>query len=360
MKQEEILQTVALLLEKIELKSNPANEIISDYTRTHKYIEAEDRKTLLDLVWRVIRARARLMYAYPETDWLFKVKQLVQSGIPQATDMPVEILWEVPKWFLSHLPEPEKELPPMLENAPIVLRANGNRDEIITLLETEGLSVEPCRLSPLGIILNEYVNLTDTKAYKKGLIEVQDEGAQLLSMEIGVKPQDHVFDFCAGAGGKSLIFAQLMKNKGFIQAYDASFKRLSELGKRASRSKVSIIKTVTRLPEAFKKFDHVIVDAPCSGTGTWRRSPDMRWKLTQKQLQNIVLKQAEILDVAQEYVKNGHFLSYITCSLTFDENEQQIEHFVRNHPKFKIVKQKRYSPYRTGTDGFFLCVLQKQ
>lgn len=360
MKQEEILTTAALLLEKIDSKSSPANEIINGYTRTHKYIEAKDRKTLLELIWSAIRARARLIYAYPETDWLFKINQLIKKGIPNDSHMPDEVRWETPKWILSHLPEPEKELPPMRETAPIVLRANGNRNKIITLLESEGLSVKPCDLSPLGIILNDYVNLTETKAYKKGLIEIQDEGAQLLSMEIGVKPQDDVFDFCAGAGGKSLIFAQLMQNKGFIQAYDASFKRLSELGKRAFRAKVSIIKTVTRLPESFKKFDHVVVDAPCSGSGTWRRSPDMRWSLSEKQLQNIVLKQAEILDVAQEYVKNGHFLSYITCSLTFDENERQVENFIQTHSRFKIVKQKRYSPYRTGTDGFFLCVMQKQ
>ncbi len=360
MEYEEIKQTAALLLTKIEEKSGTANEIINGYTRSHKYIQAQDRKELLDLIWRVIRARARLSYAYPNTDWQFKIEKFISDGIPQLPDAPFYIQWEVPEWFLSHLPAPELELPAMLENAPLVLRANGKRDKIIQELEAEGLSVTPCKRSELGIILNQYVNLTDTKTYKKGLIEIQDEGAQLLSMEIGVKPHDDVFDFCAGAGGKSLIFAQLMNNKGFIQAYDASFKRLSELGKRAWRAKVSIIKTVTRLPESFKKFDHVVVDAPCSGTGTWRRSPDMRWNLTEKQLQNIVLKQAEILSVAQEYVKSGHFLSYITCSLTYDENEKQVEDFLSKNPRFRVIKEERYSPYRTQTDGFFLCVMQKQ
>lgn len=360
MKPEEIKKTAVLLLEKIETKKGTANEIINAYTKSHRYIESEDRKTLLDIIWRVIRARARLSYAYPDTDWLFKIEQMELKGIPDVSDAPDSVRFEVPEWFLSHLPDAEKELPMMLDNAPIILRANGNREQIISELQAEGLLVEPCALSPLGIVLKQHTLLTEIKAYKKGLIEIQDEGAQLLSMDIGVKPHENVFDFCAGAGGKSLIFAQLMQNKGFIQAYDASFKRLSELGKRAFRAKASIIKTVTRLPESFKKFDHVVVDVPCSGTGTWRRSPDMRWNLTEKQIQNIVMKQAEILDVAQDYVKNGHFLSYITCSLTFDENEEQVNHFLQTHPRFKVVKQKRYSPYRTGTDGFFLCVMQKQ
>ncbi len=359
MELEEIKKTAALLLTKIDEKDAPANDIINGYTQTHRYIEAEDRKTLLNLIWTATRAKARLGYAYPDKDWLYKLNAL-ENGIPDVSDAPNHIKWEAPEWFLSHIPEPENELPPMMENAPVILRANGKRDSVLEALRSEGLDVSPCRYSPYGIVLNKRCILTDSKAYKKGLIEIQDEGAQLLSLEIGVKPHDDVFDFCAGAGGKSLIFAQIMQNKGFIQAYDASFKRLSELGKRAARAKTTIIKTVTRLPENHKKFDYVVVDAPCSGTGTWRRTPDMRWKLTEKQLQNIVLKQAEILDVAKDYVKPGHFLVYITCSLTYDENEQQVEDFIRKNPRFSIVKERRYSPYRTGTDGFFLCVMQKR
>lgn len=360
MKEEEIYQIAADLLEKIDTSSSAANEIVNNYTKTHKYIEAQDRKLLLDLIWSAIRAKARLNCAYPETDWLFKLQQLKEKGVPCSTNMPLPVRLEVQDWFLDHIPDAEKELEAMLGQAPIVLRANGNRDKIFKQLQEEGLNVSLCERSPLGIVLNEYTNLKDSKAFKKGLIEVQDEGAQLLSLATGIKANDDVFDFCAGAGGKSLIFAQMMQNRGFIQAYDASYKRLSELSKRAWRANVSIIKPVFKLPEAHKKFDYVVVDAPCSGTGTWRRSPDLRWTLTEKQLHNITLKQAEILSVAQEYVKNGHFLVYITCSLTYDENENQVENFVQEFPSFHIVKSFRYSPYRTGTDGFFMCVLQKR
>ena len=254
----------------------------------------------------------------------------------------------------------ENELKAMLGTAPIILRANGDRAKIFKLLQDEGLKVSLCERSPLGIILNEYANLKESKTFKKGLIEVQDEGAQLLSLETGIKSNDDVFDFCAGAGGKSLIFAQMMKNRGFIQAYDASYKRLSELSKRARRANVSIIKPVFKLPETHKKFDYVVVDAPCTGTGTWRRSPDLRWSLTEKQLKSITRTQADILSTAQAYVKNGHFLVYITCSLTYDENENQVEDFISRYPAFHEVKSFRYSPYRTNTDGFFMSILQKR
>lgn len=360
MKEEDIYKIAAELLEKIDNSTSAANEIVNNYTKTHKYIEAQDRKLLLDLIWSAIRAKARLFCAYPDTNWLFKLKALKEKGIPDSTNMPLPVSLEVQEWFLEHIPNPKEELEAMLGQAPIVLRANGDRDKVYQQLQSEGLNVSLCKRSPLGIVLNEYSNLKESKTFKKGLVEIQDEGAQLLSLEIGIKPNDDVFDFCAGAGGKSLIFAQMMKNRGFIQAYDASYKRLSELSKRARRANVSIIKPVFKLPEAHKKFDYVVVDAPCSGTGTWRRSPDLRWTLTEKQLYNITLKQAEILSVAQEYVKNGHFLVYITCSLTYDENENQVENFVREFPAFHVVKSFRYSPYRTGTDGFFMCIMQKR
>ena len=265
----------------------------------------------------------------------------------------------MPEWFLSHVPEAEKELPDLLENPPIVLRAIGNREEVLRALREEGVECEACEKSPYGIRLKEYANLKNTKVWKQGLIDVQDEGAQLVALDIGVEAKQSVFDFCAGAGGKSLIFAQIMQNKGFIQAYDITPKKLFELVKRATRAHISIIKIILKLDKPDKKFDHVVVDAPCSGCGTWRRSPNLRWNLTEKQLAHIVKVQGEILERASQYVKPGHYLSYITCSLTQDENEEQVENFLKAHPNYRVIKQKRYSPHRTGTDGFFLSVMQK-
>ena len=205
----------------------------------------------------------------------------------------------------------------------------------------------------------DYKNLSMTQAWKEGLIEIQDEGAQLVALDIGVRPNNTVFDFCAGAGGKSLIFAQMMKNKGLIWAYDITAKKLFELVKRAKRAHIDIIQIQPQLPPPTTQFDYVVVDAPCSGCGTWRRNPHMRWHLTEKQLMHIVKSQMEILNRAEVYVKEGGYLAYITCSLTLDENENQVEQFLSTHPNYQVVRQKRYSPYRTGTDGFFLCLMQR-
>lgn len=349
----------AELLDTIYAKSETANEIINAYTKNHRYIEAEDRKSLLALIWRYIRQKARLDFAYPDKTTHEKLL-LSAEPLPDLAHAPEWVRYEVPEWLISHIPDAANELPALLLDAPIVLRANGKREEILAQLKKEGLKVHPCALSPLGIVLEEYVNLTGVKAYKKGLIEVQDEGAQLLSLSLGIKPQSSVFDFCAGTGGKSLIFAQMMQNRGEILAYDASYKRLSELSKRAYRAGASIIKTAKGLPDTFKKFDYVVVDAPCTGIGTWRRCPDMRFKITQNQLSSIVKTQAEILNQAKEYVKNGHYLVYITCSLSYDENEGQIERFLAENPRFLEVRSRRYSPYLTQTDGFYCCVLQKR
>ncbi len=348
----------AELLETIKTKPQTANEILNAYFKNHRYIVGEDRQELLNIIWHFIRHWYRLTYAYPTASMLERV-QFSQEPLPDLSEAPDWVRYETPAWLMRKIQNPEKELPPMLESAPIVLRANGNRDKIMAQLKEEGLAVEKCRLSPVGIVLQKYANLLNVKAYKKGLIEVQDEGAQLLSLDLNIRPHMSVFDFCAGAGGKSLIFAQMMQNKGSIMAYDASYKRLNELVKRAKRAGVSIIKTVSRLPESFKKFDFVVVDAPCSGTGTWRRTPDMRFKITPNQIESLVQTQADILDQAKEYVKNGHFLVYITCSMLMDENENQVERFLAKNRAFRPVKMSHYSPYLTQTDGFFSCVFQR-
>ncbi len=356
---ESLQKHAGILMERIEKKPVIANELINTYIASHKHFDGDDKRALLDLIWRCVRTMARLQYAYPNENWEMRTKALMEQGLPDISKAPDCVKWEVPEWFPAHVPEAEKELPALLENPPIILRAIGDREKAQVVLREEGIETTPAQLSPYGLILPEYRNLTTTKAWKEGLIEIQDEGAQLVALDIGVKPGNSVFDFCAGAGGKSLIFAQMMENKGLIWAYDITAKKLFELVKRATRARVNIIEIQPQLPPSTTHFDYVVVDAPCSGCGTWRRSPNMRWHLTEKQLSHIVKSQTEILNRAEAYVKEDGYLAYITCSLTTDENENQIEQFLSNHPDYKVVKQKRYSPWRTGTDGFFLCLMKK-
>ena len=358
MQELEIKKAAADLLEKIFKTNRPANELINTYLRMHRYVGSNDRKTLYQYLWTAIRHHARLDFLYSGASWAEKLDHL--TDIPGViTGAPDWVNWEVPKWLISHIPEANKELPALLEAAPVILRATTDRTTVQQALADEGIPTTPTHLSPFGLKVDGRYNVTASKTYKAGLVEVQDEGAQLIALEVGVKPKASVFDFCAGAGGKSLIFAQLMNNLGEIASYDVSVRSLKELEKRAYRAHISIIRTHYKLFPTYKKFDYVVVDAPCSGTGTWRRCPDARWNLTEKQLTNITHRQAEILDTASAYVKDGHFLAYMTCSLTQDENEDQVQAFLEKHPDFHLLKEKRFSPYRTGTDGFFVALMQR-
>ena len=190
------------------------------------------------------------------------------------------------------------------------------------------------------------------------MIEIQDEGSQCVALETGIQSGDTVLDYCAGAGGKSLIFAQIMKDKGKITVHDISERSLIELQKRAERANVHCIEVQKPLKSVL--YDHVVVDAPCSGTGTWRRCPDARFKLTQEQLSRLVKIQSEILDTVVPFVKQKGKLSYITCSLTEAENSGQVQSFLNRHSDFKCIKEKQYSPYQTKTDGLFVAVLERE
>jgi len=360
MKPEAILTAAEELLLQIENSSQPANEIINAYTRSRRYIGSKDRRTLTDLVWNIIRHHTRIQYHYPDLSLSDQIKLAADTGLSDLeylSDAPDYVNWEVPEWLVSLIPSPEKECPALLQPAQTILRANGNRIDIQKRLRQEGIDTEPTTLSPYGLRLNKRANLKGTTAYKMGLIEVQDEGSQCVAIETGIKPGDTVLDYCAGAGGKSLIFAQMMRNQGQITAHDISDKSLHELIQRAQRAHATCIQVQKPLKTTL--YDHVVVDAPCSGTGTWRRCPDMRWKLTQSQLNDLVRRQADILKTASAFVKDKGHLSYMTCSLTRIENLEQIRAFLAQNPSFQLIRQKQFSPARTQTDGLFIAVMQK-
>ena len=321
MQPEQIEKAIVELWEMTQNPKRPASEIINEYTRSRRYIGSKDRKALTQGVWDKWRS---LPY---------------------------------PKWLADKIPNAPDEIDAMKKEALPVLRANGNREKIIQVLLDEGIHAQPTKLSPLGIVLDKRYNLNTLSLYKDGKIEVQDEGSQLVALACGVQSGDKVFDMCAGAGGKSLTFAQVMKNKGQIVAHDVSKRSLDELEKRAERAKVSIIKTTLDLPH--ESFDVVVCDVPCSGTGTGRRAPDAAHKITPEQFEKLLQTQREILNNAASLVKEGGRLCYITCSLTTDENEQQVENFLKIHPTFIAEQKKRLTPANNGTDGFFISIMKR-
>lgn len=361
MHSEQIQNAAVEVLTQIAATSQPASEILNAYTRARRYIGSKDRRALNDMVWGVLRHRARLLFAHPDADERLLLTAYLQNDFDRP-DAPDDVKWEVPAWLIPHILDAQTELPALLESAPIVLRANGDRAQIQKELAAEGLETIQTPLSPYGLILTKRVNLNAVKSYQNGRVEVQDEGSQLVALETGIRPGDRVLDYCAGAGGKSLIFAQMMHGNGQIVAHDISVRSLKELEKRAERAKAHIIQTVHTLrPGAYPQgFTHVVVDAPCSGTGTWRRAPDARWRLTPEHLKNLVEKQRHILEQAQTFVGDGGYLSYMTCSLTHDENEDQVRTFLHNHPEFSLERTKQVSPAKTGTDGLFVAVFRRK
>lgn len=350
---EEIKRAAAEILEAAFQGKQTAAQITANYLRARRYVGSHDRRTLSEMVWKAIRYHAHLMV---QTTDFAKQLTLLDTCDINTDKTPDWVRWECPEWLIPHVPDAANELPAMVSAAPTILRAIGDREAIRKRLIAQGINAVPTELSPFGLKLDKRANLNLLDVYQEGLVEVQDEGSQLVSLKTGVQAGQNVLDMCAGAGGKSLAFAQIMNNTGHIVAYDPSHISLQELNRRAKRANVTNITTVQHLPED-ETFDVVVVDAPCSGSGTWRRAPDAKWRLKPEFLDKLIKTQATILDKSVALTKKR--LCYITCSLFFDENEAQIDAFIARHSEFKCLLTQRLSPYRTHTDGFFIAVMER-
>ena len=304
-------------------------------------------------------------------------------------DMPDAVRFEMPDWVLPLLQgrfrdELAPEMQAALEPAPLDLRVNllrGTRDEARTALAAEGLDAQPTPLSPWGLRIEGRRAVTTGAAFQSGLVEIQDEGSQLVAALVGVTPEMRVVDWCAGAGGKTLALAMLMQNRGHLVACDVSAPRLEGAVRRLRRAGVQNSERHLVAPgDKWAKrrggsFDRVLVDAPCTGTGTWRRNPDARLRLRELDLQELQPKQAGILDDAARLVRVGGRLVYATCSLFTEENEAQVDAFLVRTPGFAVIPLERawtldvpapgaepylsLTPRRHGTDGFFGAVLER-
>jgi len=352
MQEQRRIEAVHELLKLIEASPHPANEVINAYTRNRRYIGSKDRRFITDLVWKALRYKAHLTFLHKEPE------TLLTEEPRDTSDMPLWVRLEVPKWIIPLIPSAENELKAMMTPAQTILRVHGDRDEIRQKLLDEGVETELTKLSPLGLILKKKVNLDTVACYKNGLVEVQDEGSQLITFTCDVSKDKEVFDMCAGAGGKTLLLSNLISKEGIVYANDISQVSLKELEKRAKRAKATNIRILPDFPTG-RIFETVVVDAPCSGTGTWRRCPDAKWKLSQENFKKTLQKQQMLLDKAVSVT--GKKLCYMTCSLTYDENEGQITSFLRRHgDDFSLVGERRFSPFLSGTDGFYVAVLVRK
>jgi 16S rRNA (cytosine967-C5)-methyltransferase len=398
----------------------PADAVANDFFRARRYIGGSDRRAVAERAWAVIRAARRLAWwlaPHAATPRLAAAAALLLEGRSLASlaalfsgarfapaplspaeqgalrrleghtlhhpDMPAAVRHEVPDWILPRLaarfgPALEAELAALAAPAPLDLRVNllkATREEAIAALAAEGIAAEPTRLSPFGLRLPGRQNITATRAFRAGLVEIQDEGSQLIALAVDAEPGLRVADFCAGAGGKTLALAMLMRNRGHIAACDVSAPRLDGAIRRLRRAGVHNVERhlLTAdgkwLKRAAGSFDRVLVDAPCTGTGTWRRNPDARTRLSELDLAELLRKQSEILDSAYRLLRNGGQMVYSTCSLLAEENEEQVTAFLSRHPDCAVLPVNLpgiggpyldLTPARHGTDGFFAAKLQRR
>jgi 16S rRNA (cytosine967-C5)-methyltransferase len=271
-------------------------------------------------------------------------------------------------------------------SAPLDLRVNVqkmSRDDLIARLATDGIVAEPCRLAPLGVRLKGKPALQKHPAFLDGSFEVQDEGSQLLAHLLAPRRGELVVDFCAGAGGKTLALGALMRSTGRLYAFDVSDKRLAKLKPRAARAGLSNVHPICiasendiRVKRLAGKADRVLVDAPCSGLGTLRRNPDLKWRQSEQSVTELAVKQGAILAAAARVVRPGGRLVYATCSILAEENEHIVDAFLAAHPEFRRVSAQellaaqgiaidsgddlRLMPHSHGTDGFYAAVLERE
>lgn len=321
-----------------------------------------------------------------ESEWLTQAKSL------KADELPLAIQAELPEWIVEKLRQqhPDEEIlvigKSMQQAAPLDLRVNtllSSRNEVISGLQEEKVSAEATPFSPIGIRVKGKPHLNRSPLFESGKFEVQDEGSQLLGYLVAAKRNEMVVDFCAGAGGKSLMLGAMMGSQGRLYAFDISEKRLANLKPRLKRSGLSNLQPQLiahendiKIKRLAGKIDRVLVDAPCSGLGTLRRNPDLKFRQSATSVSELTLKQASILGAASKLLKQGGRLVYATCSLLHEENQAIVEGFLQTHPEFRllpvgeILKQQKIPlemgdymqllPHVHGTDGFFAAVLERQ
>jgi 16S rRNA (cytosine967-C5)-methyltransferase len=434
------LQAAIELLAEMQAARSPADRVSAAFFRARRYMGGQDRRDVVDRAYRILRRRAALDWwldrAHPEgrfdaaldrqrarviaslalvDHWDFdkisgsfdggqyrpptldtherRLLKVLSGKTLANPEQSLPVRYEIPDWLEDEFrtvfgDRLEVELAALMGEAATDLRTNtikATREEAIAALAREGVEGKPTPLSPLGIRVAGRPPLASLNCFKQGMIEVQDEGSQLIALLTDARPGQRVIDFCAGAGGKTLALAAAMNNKGKLVASDVLKGRVERAATRLNRAGVHNVERrgleSERDPWVKRHagtFDRVLVDAPCSGTGTWRRNPDAKWRLAPSDIDELVDLQRRILVSAARLVKPGGRLVYATCSLLPRENQQQVEWFLAQAEEFSLVPMTEVwqsvigttppgsgpylslTPASHGTDGFFLAVMARR
>ncbi len=416
------------VLADMERRKRPASEALKAWALDHRFAGSGDRAAIGNLVYDALRKRASHAWRMGEdtpralilsvvlTEWNQNVKSLNQdfsadrfapesisddeaarlSNDSSFADAPDHVKADIPEWLAGYFEQNfgdtwVREGQGMTSRPPLDMRVNRLKSDparvrkSLARFNPEAMAIAPDGLRiPSGPTDARTANVQADEGYQKGWFEIQDQGSQIVAALAGAQPGEQVLDLCAGGGGKTLAMAAAMGNTGQIFAYDADRTRLAPIHDRLKRNGVRNAQVRNPDPGALddlaEKLDRVVIDAPCTGTGTWRRRPDTKWKLTREQLDARIAEQEAVLDEAVRYLKPGGELVYITCSILPQENDDQVAAFIERHPEFSPVSlterwRKLFpgtveplsrngntvtlTPAATDTDGFFCAVLKK-
>jgi 16S rRNA (cytosine967-C5)-methyltransferase len=418
------------ILADIEARKRPAAEALKDWGTSHRFAGSGDRAAIGNLVFDALRTCASSVYAMTDdspravvlrtlvTSWQMTPDQVAAladgsrhapeplseaelSGLRRELppDAPAHIRGDYPEWIAGEFERAfgaraAEEGAALAKRAPVDLRVNTlktPRDKVLKALHRFG--AKPTAHSPIGVRIQQgpgparSPHVEAEPGHGKGWYEVQDEGSQLATLLSGAKPKEQIIDLCAGAGGKTLGLSALMRNTGQLYAYDADRLRLRPIFERLKRAGVRNAQVVPAgdaeaLAKLQGKMDLVLIDAPCTGSGVWRRRPDAKWRLSPQMLEARLAEQQAVLEEGTALVKPGGRLAYITCSVLPSENRDQVAAFLTRHPEFKLVPWRPLweqalptpplgtadgsedtllmTPLSHGTDGFFVAVMERE
>ena len=373
-----------------------ADKVIERLLKAHRKWGSQDRQTVSEIFYNIIRWKKRLEYYMGEGVKPNNVYKLILAYLPwskshykkfeefdgikvadiltklkKGTVPTKAIEFSIPEWLAETLEKElgknwEREMLALNEQAPTVLRTNTLKTtprELVADLRDENVECFTIKNYPDAVQLEEKKNVFLTSAFKDGLFEVQDASSQKIGELLDVREGMRVVDACAGAGGKTLHLAALMKNKGQIIALDIYEWKLAELKRRAKRAGAHNIETrlisdnkvIKRLHE---KADRLLIDAPCSGLGVLKRNPDSKWKIDQEFIERIKSEQQQILQDYSKILKKGGQMIYATCSILPSENNEQVKIFLENNPDFTLVKDQKIMPSE-GYDGFYMALIKR-
>lgn len=424
------IQASIEVLEDILNRRTPATMALRDWGKAHRFAGSKDRSFIGNIVHDALRQKSSIGFRMDSENaralafgtlafgWGYDAQKFESDlkddkfaptplsdnekhligGAIDISSAPEWIQGDVPEWlwpaFENNFGEDALiEARALTQRPPLDIRVNRLKSNSAAVSEAlKDFGPKPCALSPIGFRMTtdrlegRLPNIQIEEIFQTGGIEIQDEGSQLVSALINARPGEKILDYCAGGGGKSLAMAGDMDNKGAVYAFDIDKRRLAPLYQRAMRAGAEIVDVrnppVQNLNDLKGKMDKVLVDAPCTGVGTWRRKPDAKWRVSEEALERRNNEQAKILASAHDYLRPGGLLFYVTCSMLAEENEAQIYQFLENHKNFELLSagevwEEKFgadgpkpwsedgltvtlTPASTNTDGFFFAVMEKR